>query len=166
VGTVQITDNVVEGMLQGIHVGLSTPATKGPDQVEEVVLSRNVVHSLVPQLFNRDRHGIFIGHARSISISDTVATLQRLGESDKKKETTVEAVRIRGVLGPYLVVRQSSLRGFRIAVTIQALDPIPEKRLWLVADTMAVDAELIYRSEQVQHPTKTLHIETERNFIS
>jgi hypothetical protein len=141
VGTVQILENVVEDMIQGIHIGVSNPALAGRESAGEVMIARNVVHSLVPELFNRDRHGIFVGNARSISITETVASLRRTGQK-AGKPTRVEGIRIHGILGPYMVVRQSDLRGFDIGVRVVPLESIPAPRIWLVAETMTTKAAL------------------------
>jgi hypothetical protein len=159
IGTVQIVENVVEDMIQGIHVGVSNPTIAGPEIADEIMIARNVVHSMVPQLFNRDRHAIFVGNARSIIITDTVASLRLIGRPMKeRKQVEVEGIRIHGVLGPFLVIRQSSLNGFTIGVRIVPLDPVPvsKQRVWLVAETMATGA-----SKTLDAPSS---IESERNY--
>ena len=45
-----------------------------------------------------------------------------------------------GQLGPFLVVRQTSLSGFRVGVSVRPLDPIPNPRVWLVAAGSAIGA--------------------------
>jgi hypothetical protein len=159
IGTVQITENVVEDMTQGIHVGVSNPSLAGPEIADEIMISRNVVHSMVPHLYNRDRHGVFVGNGRSISITDTVASLRRTGRPMKQaKQVEVEGIRIHGILGPFLVIRQSSLNGFSVGVRIVPLDPVPasKQRLWLVAETMATGASMA-----LDAPSS---IERERNY--
>ena len=138
VGTVQIRDNLVEGAIQSIHVGVSAAEQPGQESAGAVVIARNVVHALVPVNHDRDRHGIFVGNARSIHVLDTVATLRRLGKpTGDAPPTPVEGIRIHGTLGPFLVVRHSSLQGFAIGVRVVPLGAVPKSRVWLVAETMA-----------------------------
>jgi hypothetical protein len=135
-GTIQILDNVVEDTVQGIHVGVSDPHQPGAEVADAVMIARNHVHALVPRLYDRDRHAVFVGNARSVHVVDTVATLRRLGVW-KAPPTPVEAIRIHGELGQFLCVRQSSLRDFTVGVRVVPVGTPSPKRLWLVAETMA-----------------------------
>lgn len=141
VGTAVIRDNLVEGTVQGIHVGTSDARRTGREIAGEVVVTTNVVHSLVPFAYDRDRHAVFVGNARSVHVLDTVATLERPDDEPgpSLKATGVEGIRVHGVLGPFLVVRQSSLRGFSVGVAVTALPPFPgiSARVWYVAETVA-----------------------------
>ena len=138
-GTIQIHDNVVEDTVEGIHVGLSTPSIGGREAADEVVIARNHIHLLVPRLYDRERHAVFAGNVRSLHILDTVATLRRGGKS-KLAPTAVEAIRIRGELGPFVCIRQSSLGGFSIGVRVLPLGTVPVQRMWLVSETAAIGA--------------------------
>jgi len=137
--TVQILDNLVEDAVQGIHVGVSDPSTPAREAAGEVVILGNVVHLLVPADYRRDRHAVFVGNVRSVHVKDTVASLRRVGSGDP---TLVEAIRLYGQLGPFAVVRQTSLDGFRVGVSVRPLEPIPGQRVWLVAETMAAGGTL------------------------
>ncbi len=137
--TTQILDNLVESAVQGIHVGVSDASTPQREAAGEVVVLGNVIHLLVPVDYQRDRHAVFVGNARSVHVKDTVASLTRIGAG---AGTLVEAIRVYGQLGPFLVVRQTSLSGFRVGVSVRPLDPIPNPRVWLVAETMAAGGVL------------------------
>jgi hypothetical protein len=141
VGTVEVLDNVVENTIQGIHIGASDARVEGREAVTEVLVSRNVVHVAVPFAHDRERHAIFVGNARSVHVLDTVATLVRPDAPILRGEraTRVEAVRVFGVLGPYLVVRHTSARGFDTGVRVSPVPPLPnaKQRLWLVGETVA-----------------------------
>ena len=146
-GAVQILDNVVEGVVQGIHVGVSNPQTPAREMVSQVLIARNVVHARVPRTYDRDRFAIFVGNATSVHIVDTIATVVRplprfvLDRSlARTAVTAIEAIRLHGEFGPFMCVRQSSLRGFTTGVLVKPLT-IPEQRMWLVAETMAVGAD-------------------------
>jgi len=87
VGTARIDGNLVEDTVQGIHVGVSDARMSVRDAADAVVVSRNVVHALVPADYSRDRHGVFVGNARSIHVVDTVATLRRIGSTGRRHAT-------------------------------------------------------------------------------
>ena len=141
VGTVQILDNVVEDAVQGIHVGISEADAPGRESGESIMVARNVVHALVPSFYGRDRHGIFVGNAKTIHVLDTVASLRRLGQLfPGTKATPVEGIRVHGKLGAFLVVRQTSLTGFAVGVRIAPTNTAPTDRVWLVAETLASGA--------------------------
>ena len=143
VGSVQILDNLVEDAAQGIHVGVSNGEVPGRELAGDVLLSRNVVHALVPAAHDRQRHAVFVGNARSIHLKDTIATLRRIGTPPQSGPTPVEGISIHGVLGPFVCVRQTSLRGFApTGVSLVALGTPPADRMWLVAETMAEGAAL------------------------
>jgi hypothetical protein len=137
-GSVQILDNVVEGVVQGIHIGVSQAAV-GREAVGEVIVARNVVHARVPRLYDRDRFAVFVGNARSIHVTDTVASLASTGGPTKLPPVPIEGIRLHGEFGPFICVRQSSLRGFATGVVVKPL-VVPDQRMWIVAETMAVGA--------------------------
>jgi hypothetical protein len=138
--TVDIRDNRVESVVQGIHVGVSHADRPGREAADTVLLARNVVHALVPALHDRDRHAVFVGNARSVHVVDTVATLERTGGLLPFLRTPVEGIRIHGELGPFLLVRGSSLSEFRVGVRVVAIGAAPKPRMWVVAETMAAGA--------------------------
>jgi hypothetical protein len=142
VGTVRVLDNLVESAVRGIHVGVSRSGEGPPPAADVVVLSGNVVHLFVPAGFRRDRHAVFVGNARSISILDTVATLRRSPQPAETPATAVvpvEGIRVYGSFGPFLLVRGSSLRGFNVGVRVAPL-AAPSIVTWVVADTLAEGA--------------------------
>ena len=157
VGTARIEGNLVEDTVQGIHVGVSDARMTVRDAADTVIVSRNVVHAVVPADYSRDRHGIFVGNARSIHVVDTVATLRRIGSvATGAQPSPVEGIRIHGVLGPFLSVRQSSLEGFAVGVRVVPLPTVPKSRMWLVAETFAADATTLLDAP--------VTVERERNY--
>jgi hypothetical protein len=138
-GVVRVLDNLVEGTIQGIHVGVSH-RDREPRSMDSVLVARNVVHAHVPATYDRDRHAVFVGNARSVHVLDTVATLRRIPGEGVPSPTRVEGVRVYGMLGPFLAIRQTSLRGFAAGVSVVPLPPVPEARMWLVAETLAEGA--------------------------
>lgn len=142
VGTIQVLDNVVEDAVQGIHVGISEADRPGRESGESIMLARNVVRALVPANYGRDRHGIFVGNAKTIHVLDTTASLRRTGAPPEGETATqVEGIRVHGDLGPFMVVRQTSLSGFQVGVRIVPTNTaVPGQRVWLVAETVASGA--------------------------
>ena len=141
---VRVLDNLVEDAVQGIHVGVSQ-SSRGPRQtVEAVVIAGNVVRSFVPASYRRDRHAVFVGNARSVHVSGTVATLRRTAAAVEERVTAVEAVRLHGIFGPFLVVRDTSATGFSVGVAVEPLE-MPEPATWIVSDTMADGAATAVR---------------------
>ncbi len=141
VGAIQVCDNVVEGAVQGIHVGVSHARVAGTESADSVMVARNVVDAMVPVNYARDRHAVFVGNARTIHVLDTVASLRRIGRlTEGTRPTPVEGVRIHGHLGPFMVVRQASLDAFTVGVRVVPLNPAPNTRVWLVAETAAQGA--------------------------
>jgi hypothetical protein len=136
VGTVQILDNIVEDAVQGIHVGIARGAT-----ADAIVLARNVVHAFVPAGYRRDRHAVFVGNAASINISGTFATLRRTTPAEGEQVTPVEAIRVHGAFGPFVVVRDTSARDFAIGVRVVPM-LTPSAATWVVADTLAEGASM------------------------
>ncbi|HEY8724340.1 MAG TPA: hypothetical protein VIL92_10845 [Gaiellaceae bacterium] len=75
---------------------------------------------------------------------DTVATLRRIGSSAAGAQPSpVEGIRIHGVLGPFLTVRQSSLEGFAVGVRVAPLPTVPKLRMRLVAEKFATGAATV-----------------------
>jgi hypothetical protein len=138
VGTVRILDNVIENAIRGIHVGVSRGTAAPAVAADVVLLSGNVIHVFVPTGYRRDRHAVFVGNARSISILDTAATLVRPILRDRllTRFAPVEGIRVYGSFGPFLLVRGSSLRGFNVGVRIVPL-AAPSIATWVVSDTLA-----------------------------
>lgn len=144
VQTVRIESNFVENAVQGIHIGVSDAKQKSEQSVDTVLVRGNIVHLLVPVDYARDRHGVFVGNCRSSHIVDTVGTLRRFGSLPAGvKATSVEGIRVYGVLGPFLCIRESSLAGFDVGVRVVALPAVPKSRMWLVAETFADGATTV-----------------------
>lgn len=138
VGSVRVADNLVEGCVQGVHVAASDARTEAKEMAAEVYLRGNVVHAYVPIGYNRSRHAVYVANAASVHVLDTIATLRRLGGTTAKG-TRVDGIVVSGSIGSFLVVRQSSMRGYGVGVRVDAT-PAPglgRARMWLVAETSA-----------------------------
>ena len=157
-GTVVVRDNVVDDAIEGIHAAVSQGKRAGRERGSELRIGENVVHSLVPGEWTEDRHAVYAGNFEMTSIGNTTATLRRPAEellklllrrpqlgSDIEKQlaqTSVDAIRVVGAVGGYMVVRNSSLRGgFGIGVHVEpttswAANGASDAPLWLVAETV------------------------------
>jgi photosystem II stability/assembly factor-like uncharacterized protein len=147
IGVARISDNVLERVIQGIHVGAATggEADRKPGFAVQVSLSRNVIYSVVEAGYRRERHAIFVGSAFSVTITDTFAYCARPGDGD---HTEMDAIRVIGQLGEYALVRGSHLTGYGFGVRLQPRPDPGEAALphsmWLVAETFARDAQAAF----------------------
>ena len=136
---VQIVDNVVSDVAQGIHVGLTTPSgSTQRAKAGNVHVRGNVVHVLLPAGYNQDRHAVFVGSAESINVVGNSATLR--GANGAPPAT--EGVRIFSTEGPFLLVRENSFDRFNVGVAVVSPGQLPKTRMWLVAETMASNGVL------------------------
>jgi len=139
---VRVSDNTIEGFLQGVHVGVShrvnlsdAPATK-IDVAGSVSITGNTALIVVSQdSIRRERHGIFVGNSSTISIAENVVRLRRVAGADN---VTIEGAKIHGHLGPRAIVRDNHLVGFPTGLTVTPRFPYPNAAtvLWLVADNL------------------------------
>lgn len=134
---VTIERNAVIGAVQGIHVGLKAP---GRDRLvaERVVVSGNNVVCRVPWFWTRQRHAIYVGNVDSLTMVDNHAALTRTGGSTDG--SAVDAVRVWGELGAFLLVRGLDLTGdFRTGVLVTDVGPGRNRLLRHVSDVLNLD---------------------------
>lgn len=118
---VRIEGNTILGAIQGIHVGLHEPGRKQAT-AERVIVSGNVVGCSVPYFWMRQRHAIYVGNVNNLTVVDNRTNLNRTGGSTDG--TSVDAVRVWGLVGPFLQVRQLDLTGdFRFGVLVRDTTP-------------------------------------------
>jgi hypothetical protein len=137
---VRITNNTIEGVLQGIHVGLSRHAVRGSHNIAGVVnIQGNTIAIVLPaEAGKRDRHGIFVGNCRSLLIENNDVRLERLPQADT---FLVEGIRVWGVLGDRALITANHLasadgvrtRSFDTGIRVNPLANLkPAASLWLV----------------------------------
>jgi hypothetical protein len=133
---IRISNNTIEGVLQGIHIGLSDESPRPPgrrtnESAEVVTVAHNTIALVLPPDAGKsERHGIFVGNCRSLFVDNNYAQLQRLEQAD---EVTIEGVRIWGVLGRRIMVARNHLSNFNgeerhrfdVGIRIQLEAPIP-----------------------------------------
>jgi len=121
---VRIDGNLVQGAIEGIHVGLQARGTRGL-AAGQVTISGNTVGLIVPFFWARQRHAYYVGSVASLTMTDNHARLARTGNRDA---TAVDAVRVWGALGNWIEIRGLDLTGpFRIGVVIQTPVPGPAR---------------------------------------
>lgn len=113
---VRILNNTIEGVLQGVHVGLSRTVRTEPgnrpvrsqhDLAGEVTVAGNSIAVILPPDAGRiDRHGIFVGNCHSLRIENNNVSLQRLEDAGRIE---VEGIRVWGVLGDRVSVSRNHL---------------------------------------------------------
>ena len=113
---VRVLNNTIEGVLQGVHVGLSRtvhlqpgdrPVRSQHDIAGEITVAGNsILIVLPPDASKLDRHGIFVGNCRSLRVENNNVRLERLEETDRIE---IEGIRVWGVLGDRISVSRNHL---------------------------------------------------------
>jgi hypothetical protein len=134
-GIVNVRRNLVEAVIEGIHVGLSS-TNGGKENAGVVTISDNMIRCRIPFFWNRSRHAIYVGSFLSLTLHDNTAVLERNGAQSTDvaqfTPTNVEAVRIYGRLGPWLSVRGLSLVGpFNCGVRVTDTQRLNERQAQL-----------------------------------
>jgi hypothetical protein len=96
----------------------------------------NRIRILHSPLAERDRHGIFVGNCDTLHIENNQAVVQRFGNTTS---LPIDGIRIHGVLGLMMIVRQNHLQNFTVGVRVEPLFRPPTNRTifqWLVAQNM------------------------------
>jgi hypothetical protein len=145
VSDVRVINNTVQNAMQAVHIGVSsrTPTGGTPEvlQIDRVQVSGNsAVLRLNADSHSRERHGIFVGNARSVAIHDNTITVQR---SDGAEKITITGAIAYGHLGRTVLVRHNHFTEFTTGVNVTPRyqlgnTPYPPRTavLWLVADNM------------------------------
>jgi hypothetical protein len=141
---VHIRGNTVKGVAQGIHVGVSHPdlARKNPDRAGRVVIADNVVEVVAAVGATRSRHAIFAGNCDSVLVCDNFASLTRRAGFTGKPIRRIEAIRLFGYFGRYLLVRDNHVAEFSIGVTVEPRGTLAGAPMWHVTDNFTAGATL------------------------
>lgn len=141
----RIVNNRVEGCRQGIHLGASHAEDQAPeecehDRLDTVLVVGNTVDVTLSPETSRERHGIFVGNARHITVQDNrvrVTRTQAGGAWD------IDGIRVWGFLGPLLLVRQNQIEEATTGIRVRPAGDDscwPRTRHWYVADNVALGA--------------------------
>lgn len=136
---IQVLNNKIWGVVQGIHVGVSQRAgTSGaPDMAGTVHIRDNNIGILLSPVV-RDRHGIFVGNCDSLIVQDNYARVKRFPVTS---EVSIDGIRIYGHLGRMMVVRQNHLVGSTVGIRVKALSGDEGKPQWIVTDNVAPNSK-------------------------
>lgn len=141
---VKILNNCIENVLAGIHIGLSHRAERNVhDRAETVTIAGNTINITLPRdTGNLERHGIFAGNCRSISIQDNQISIDRLNGAER---ILIEGIKIWGILGERLLVEKNVIcskdgvksKGFSTGILVQPLSKKTANQQWLVMYNIA-----------------------------
>jgi hypothetical protein len=120
-GRVEIHDNVVQQVIQGVHVGIGFERQVG--SAGQVSITRNTVGNQVPFFWQRSRHAFYVGSFDSLTMTDNHAQLTWSGGDQTlivvRPAGGMEAVRIWGRVGGFLQLRSLDLTGgYRTGVLV------------------------------------------------
>ena len=141
---VRIHNNTIEGVMEGIQVGLSGPDDKTRFLSQTVTIEGNTISIVLTAVsLKRDRHAIFVGNCDSLLIENNRALLTRLPTAEKFE---IDGIRVWGELGDRALVTRNHLgsadgeqdNSFTIGIHVRPLESINFlKQLWLVEYNVA-----------------------------
>lgn len=149
---VRIHGNSVEGVRQGIHIGLShREAPPGDpeafDRAGVISIRDNSVVAFLSSEMRGERHGIFVGNSDSLLIEGNYVQVLWDNASDN---LTIEGIKVYGYLGLRMIARANHMEGTRIGVRVTPLNTDEGRRQWLVADTIAYPGVSVVAPNSVQ----------------
>jgi hypothetical protein len=131
---VRILNNSVINAIRGVHLGFSGGEGRAAPRVSSgpVLISGNTIDVRLSADATRGRHGIFVGNSDSLIIENCRLTLTRATTNT----SPIDGIRIWGVLGRMMVVRQNHVVGFSVGARVVPVAPLPATPLWRVADNV------------------------------
>lgn len=143
----RVLNNRVEGCQQGIHLGASH-GTEGQDlpecahdALDTVLVQGNTVDVVLSPETSRERHGIFVGNARHVTVQDNRVRVRR---TEAGGVWRVDGIRAFGFFGPLVLVRQNLVEGADVGIRVVPAGPDqcwPPVRHWYVSDNACLGAE-------------------------
>ena len=126
--TVTITNNQILGFAEGIHIGTSNSSSKAYRSYQ-ITLQNNSIHLHAASLAT-ERHGIFVGHAHSLTLSDNVIQvvepapnewrIQQANSSTLSYIPPSDGIHLAGVYGPLLTIQRNHCIGVTRGINIRA----------------------------------------------
>jgi len=131
---VRILNNSLVNVMQGIHVGISGRGPKVAPKVSAgpTLVAENTIDVLLTPDATRSRHGIFVGNTPSLVVENNHIGLRRTQSSS----APVDGIRVWGILGKLMAVRQNHVVGFTVGARVTPLAPAPSAPRWIVADNV------------------------------
>jgi len=136
---IQVLNNKIWGVLQGIHIGVSHRAepSDAHDMAGTVHIRGNNIGIILSPVI-RDRHGIFAGNCDSLIVQDNYARIKRFPVTS---EVPIDGILIYGHLGRMMIVRQNHLVGSTVGIRVIPLSGDEGKPQWIVTDNVAPHSE-------------------------
>lgn len=135
-GDINILNNRIQGVLQGIHVGIShrgvNPSTH--DTAGVVHIMNNNIDVLLPSYGTRERHGIFVGNCNSLIIQNNFASVHR---TDLTGKLIIDGIRVHGHIGKMMIIRQNHLVGYTQGIHFWPINDGSGTYQWVITDNMA-----------------------------
>lgn len=134
--TVRIAGNTVVDAVQGIHAAYGAD-TSGVSGV--VAITDNTVRVALPSSASRERHGVFVGNTNSLQLEDNYISLVR---ASRNAALRIEGVRIAGLVGRRVVVRQNHLGPqYAVGITFAPFNAaLPAQPLWMITENVMESA--------------------------
>ena len=141
---VRIINNTIEGVMQGIHVGVSNQNDQVRFSARTVTITGNTISIFLTAVAaKRDRHAIFVGNCDSLLIDNNRALLTRASTASKLE---IDGIRVWGQLGDRALVTDNHLasadgvrdKSFTVGINMHPLTSIVAVRqLWRVTRNVA-----------------------------
>lgn len=142
---VKVLDNHIENALAGIHAGLSHHAERNVhDRARSVIIAGNTIQTVLPRDAGRlERHGIFAGNSRILSVENNHLFIQRLAGAEK---IPLEGIKVWGVLGERMMISNNVVasadelkkNSFTTGILVHPLGRKTNLQQWLVMYNVAI----------------------------
>jgi hypothetical protein len=138
-GDVRIINNTIDGVIQGIRIGVSHRESKQgkPDLAGSVVICGNRIDVVLPPVGIRERFGVFVGNCNSLIMNDNYAKLTPFYTT---KRFRVEGIHVYGHLGQRMIIRHNHLDKFTLppAIYFNALNHNEfGQPMWVIDENVA-----------------------------
>lgn len=151
---IRILNNNISGSLQGVHVGLSRERANKEDfdQADTVTIAGNTIDVvLIATAIKQDRHGIFVGHCKSLLIENNNIRLTRLPETE---DFPIDGIRVWGRLGDRLMITKNYAAhaggnqklSFLVGIHVNPLNNKPGSAQWVVMWNVAPSKQTTVRA--------------------
>jgi hypothetical protein len=146
---VRILNNTIDGMVQGIHVGLSNVKQFGKRSghlsATRVQVRGNTVNVRLCGADMLDRHGIYLGCVNSAVIADNHLTLTRV-PNEQVAWQAIDGIKVSGIFGPLMLIERNCMLGFSNGIYTQEnqTPSLQVPPLWKAADNYSDIANQIH----------------------
>jgi nitrous oxidase accessory protein NosD len=156
---VRIENNVVGDVAQAIAIGLSRKEDERGDALgtrRAVVAGNTVDVALGEGDRHRNRFGVFVGNAQSLLVQANRVTVRQA------RDVSIEAIRLTGVYGRHVVVRDNHLSAASVGIAFTPLETVLESRnagLWVFEANLGEGAAdpVVRCSESVRRVIREQH---------